>query len=67
MKSIKESPSIVLKDGEPTAVILDINEYRELIERIEDVEDMEILEEMREKALSFRKLEDFLVEEKMNV
>lgn len=67
MKRKIGSPSIILKDGEPTAVILDINEYRELIERLEDVEDMEILEEMRKKALSFRKLEDFLVEEEMNV
>ncbi len=62
-----KNPSIVLKDGEPTAVILDINEYRELLERLEDDEDLRILEKMRKKALTFRKLEDFLVEKKMNV
>ena len=40
------------------AVILDINEYRELLERLEDVEDLKLLEEMRKKPLHFRELEE---------
>lgn len=53
---------IVFRDGEPTAVILDIDEYQEMLERLEDLEDLEELEEMRKKPLRFRKLEDFLKE-----
>ncbi|MCI0560947.1 MAG: type II toxin-antitoxin system Phd/YefM family antitoxin [Nitrososphaera sp.] len=46
----KNPPQIVLgEDGEPSAVILDIEEYRELLERLEDAEDL-------------RTLKDFLVE-----
>lgn len=67
MKIDNKSPSIVLKDGKPSAVIIDIDEYRELLERLEDAEDLRLLEKMRGKALSFRKLEDFLVEEGINV
>lgn len=61
-KDKKKRPQIVLRDGKPSAVILDIDEYREMLERIEDVEDLEMLEGMRKKALNFRRLEDFLKE-----
>lgn len=67
MKIDNENPSIVIKDGKPSAVIIDIDKYRELLERLEDAEDLRLLEEMRKKTLSFRKLEDFLVEEGINV
>lgn len=30
--------------GEPTAVILDIGEYQEMLERLEDMEDLKMLE-----------------------
>ncbi len=59
----KNPPQLVLgEDGEPSAVILDIEEYRELLERLEDAEDLRMLEDMRKKPLKFRKLEDFLAE-----
>ena len=58
----KRSPEIVLRDGKPAAVILDINEYQEMLERLEDLEDLRELAEMRAKPLKFRKLEDFLKE-----
>lgn len=61
-KSRKRNPEIVLRDGKPAAVILNIDDYREMLERIEDVEDLETLEAMRKKPLKFRKLEDFLKE-----
>jgi len=53
---------IVLRDGKPAAVILDIDEYEEMLERLEDLEDLEMLQEMREKPLTFRKLDEFLEE-----
>ena len=39
MKTKRKRPSIVLQDGKPAAVILDIEEYQEMLERLEDFED----------------------------
>jgi PHD/YefM family antitoxin component YafN of YafNO toxin-antitoxin module len=58
----KRSPEIVLRDGQPAAVILDIEEYQEMLERLEDLDDLEMLKEMREQPLNFRRLDDFLAE-----
>jgi PHD/YefM family antitoxin component YafN of YafNO toxin-antitoxin module len=58
--SDKDSPRIILRDGVPTAVIIDIEVYREMLERLEDVEDPKMLEEMKERPLKFRRLDDFL-------
>ena len=49
-----------MRGGKPTAVILSIEEYRNLLERLEDAEDLKTLRSMRKKPLKFRKLEDFL-------
>lgn len=62
MKRSRKSPEIILQDGKPTAVILDIDEYQEILERLEDTEDLKTLEEMRKEPLHFRKFEDFLRE-----
>jgi hypothetical protein len=51
-----------MENGEPSAVIIDINEYRELLERLQDAEDLKLLDDMRKKPLKFRKLDDFLAE-----
>jgi PHD/YefM family antitoxin component YafN of YafNO toxin-antitoxin module len=59
-KRKRSEPEIVMRGGKPTAVILDIEEYRALLERLEDAEDVKILKTMRQKPLKFRKLEDFL-------
>jgi PHD/YefM family antitoxin component YafN of YafNO toxin-antitoxin module len=61
-KAKKKYPEIVLKEGKPSAVILDIDEYREMLERLEDLEDLNMLKEMRKRPVKFRKLEDFLRE-----
>ncbi|MEO0114245.1 MAG: type II toxin-antitoxin system Phd/YefM family antitoxin [candidate division WOR-3 bacterium] len=61
-KSKRKSPAIILKDGKPSAVILDIDVYRKILESLADREDLKILEAMRKKPLKFRKLEDFLKE-----
>ena len=58
----KKAPEIILRDGKPAAVILDIEAYQEMLERLEDVEDLKMLAEMRKKPLKFKKLEDFLEE-----
>ena len=61
-KGKRKTPEIILREGKPAAVILDIDEYREMLERLEDVEDLKTLERMRKKPLKFRKLDDFLKE-----
>ncbi len=63
----KNAPDIVYREGNPVAVILDIDEYQELLERLEDKHDLKILEEMRKKPFKFRKLEDFLTEHPLHV
>ena len=55
-------PEIVLRDGKPAAVILDIDEYEEMLERLEDLEDLAALREMRKRPLKYRTLDDFLKE-----
>ncbi|OHB91079.1 MAG: hypothetical protein A3D89_00245 [Planctomycetes bacterium RIFCSPHIGHO2_02_FULL_52_58] len=58
----RKVPEVVLREGKPAAVILDIDEYQEILERLEDVDDLRALEKLRKKPLKFRKLEDFLKE-----
>ena len=61
-KGKKKAPEIVLRDGKPTAVIVDIGEYQDMLERLEDIEDLKMLEQMRKTPLSFKSLDDFLKE-----
>jgi prevent-host-death family protein len=56
----RKEPEIVMRGGKPTAVILGIEEYRELLERAEDAEDLKTLRDMRKRPLRFRSLEYFL-------
>jgi len=62
VRTKKKPPEIVIRDSKPVAVILDIDEYQEILERLEDAEDLMMLEEMRKKPLRFRKLSEFLKE-----
>ena len=62
MKADRTEPEIVLRNGKPAAVILDIDEYEALLERVEDLADLKKLQAMRKKPLRFEKLEDFLSE-----
>lgn len=40
MKARTLYPGVIVRDGKPVAVILDIEEYREILERLEDAEDL---------------------------
>ena len=55
-----ENPDVVVRDGKPVAVILDIRVYRDVLERLEDAEDLAMLEEMRRNPMEFKRLDDFL-------
>lgn len=62
MKLKRRAPQIVFRNGKPTAIIVDIDEYREMLERLEDLEDLKLLDKMRQEPLRFRRLVDFLRE-----
>jgi PHD/YefM family antitoxin component YafN of YafNO toxin-antitoxin module len=58
----RKAPEIVFRNGKPSAVIMDIKDYRKILERLEDTEDLKMLDDMRKKPLKFKKLGDFLNE-----
>lgn len=60
MKDKKSEPEFIVKNGKPTAVIINIDDYLEMLERLEDIEDIKALDEARKGQLSFRTLDDFL-------
>ena len=60
----RRDPEVVLRGGKPTAVILSIEDYRDLLERLEDAEDLKMLTAMRKRPLKLRSFEDFLMESK---
>ena len=62
MRTKRKTPQIIIRNGKPSAVILDIEEYREMLERLEGAEDLAILEDVRSRPLKLRKLDDFLQE-----
>ena len=61
-KAKRKTPEIILSEGKPSAVILDIDDYRHMLECLEDFENLSMLKEMRKRPPKFRKLEDFLKE-----
>ena len=60
MAKTKNILGIIYRNGKPSAVVLDIEDYKELLEKLEDIEDLKMLSEMRSKSLEFTKLEDYL-------
>jgi prevent-host-death family protein len=62
MRAMRKAPEIVVRNGKPAAVIIDIEAYRGILERLEDAEDIKALDEARKGSLSFRSLDDFLRE-----
>jgi len=45
---------VVMENGEPSAVIISIEQYRDMLERLEDMDELNDLREMRKKPLKFR-------------
>ena len=58
MEKNSTTPEIVIRDGEPVAVILSLGEYRELLEKAEDLEALKHLEELRQTPLKLRHIDD---------
>ncbi|MEE9295989.1 MAG: type II toxin-antitoxin system prevent-host-death family antitoxin [Phycisphaerae bacterium] len=62
MKNARDKPQIVLRDGKPAVVIIDIDHYEDILERLEDLSDLKTLQAMRKKPLRFKTLDEFLSE-----
>ncbi|MCH8064096.1 MAG: type II toxin-antitoxin system Phd/YefM family antitoxin [Chloroflexi bacterium] len=58
----KRRLQVIVEDGKPSAVIIDIDDYRDMLEQLEDLDDLKDLAEMRKRPLDFKKLDDFLEE-----
>jgi len=63
---IKE-PEMIYKSGKPTAVILPLAEYEELLERVEDMADLQWLRKTRSQGVIYRPFSDYLKENKRRV
>ena len=61
-KNKKDGPAVVVRDGKPAAVILDIDEYRALLERAEDAEDLAEREALKHRALKYKTLDEVIEE-----
>jgi len=63
---IKE-PEMIYKSGKPTAVILPLADYEELLERVEDAADLKWLQKARNQGVAYRPFSDYLKEHKRRV
>jgi hypothetical protein len=61
MRPKKLKFKVVMENGKPREVILDIEEFERLLEKLEDKYDLETLEKMRRQEPKFSHLEDVLV------
>jgi prevent-host-death family protein len=53
-------PQIIVRNGKPSAIILDINKYEKLLEMAGDREDLLELRRIKKNKTSFRELRTYL-------
>jgi len=51
---------LILEDGKPTGIILDLDEYEAMLERLEEAEDLEAIRQMRREDWQTASFEDYL-------
>ena len=51
---------MIYKSGKPTAVILPLAQYEELLERVEDAADLKWLQKTRSQGTSYRPFSEYL-------
>ncbi|MEX2214659.1 MAG: type II toxin-antitoxin system Phd/YefM family antitoxin [Phycisphaeraceae bacterium] len=61
------NPQVILRDGKPTAVILDIEDYEALLERLEQVEDLRAIRAMKADDRQTITFEEYLREKDRGV
>ena len=57
-----KEPEVIYKSGKPTAVILPLAEYNELLELAEDAADIAYLKKARREGMSFRPFSEYVKE-----
>jgi len=67
MKLKSPNLEIVLRNGKPSAVILDIEVYKDLLEQLEQKQDLKALADLRKKPLKFRSFDAYLAEHRTHV
>ena len=60
MSTLLEKTQVIVKNGKPRAVILDIKKYESLLEMAEDREDLAELRRIKKGKIAFRILDDYL-------
>ena len=63
---IKE-PEMIYKSGKPTAVILPLAQYKDLLERVEDAADLKWLRKTHRQGVAYRPFSEYLKESKRSV
>ena len=62
MTTVIEKPKIIRKNGRPTAVVLDIRKYQQLLDLLEDKNDLAELQKIKKSRTSFREFKEYLKE-----
>lgn len=60
MSTALEKTQVIVRNGKPRAVILDIKKYESLLEMAENREDLAELRRIKKEKTIFRRLEDYL-------
>ena len=55
-----KEPEMIYKGGKPTAVILPLAQYEELLELAEDTADIAYLKKARQEGMSFRPFSEYV-------
>lgn len=61
-KTLAINPKVFFSRNKPSAVLLDIKDYKKILERLEDLRDIRELEKIKKQKLTFKPLEEFLKE-----
>ena len=61
------NPQIVLKNGKPSAVILNIDSYEAMLERLEQIEDLRAIRSLRASDRESRPFNEYVIERRKRV
>jgi hypothetical protein len=61
-KPRRAQPAVLIKDGKPAFVVLDIRDYRDILDKLDDLEDIQYVDRLVRKRPRFRPFEEFLAE-----
>jgi len=61
-KARRMTPAVLLKDGKPAFVVLDIRDYREILDKLDDLEDIQFVDRLNKRPRKTRPFEEYLAE-----